>query len=162
MTTRRLALLSIFAAALAVLAVQLAAFLPGGLPAWAAPALAAAIALALPALLALGAARNDRGLGRLLWPFLATFVILAGGFGAALFLPPESAADPLWFGLPRRAAIVLVGIGLLPMLVLPLAYAAAFDEHTLRPEDIARIRRLAEQAKERRAASADAEAHAER
>lgn len=156
MTTRRLALLSIFGAALAVLAVQFAAFLPGGVPAWAAPALAGAIAVALPALLALGAARNDRGLGRVAWPLVATFVLLAGGFGAALLLPPESAGDPLWLGLPRRAAIVLVGIGLLPMLVLPLAYAAAFDERTLGPEDIERIRRVADEASARRAAAADA------
>jgi hypothetical protein len=46
-------------------------------------------------------------------------------------------------GLPRRAAIVLYGIGLLPLFVLPVAYALTFDEMTLSEEDLERVRRAA-------------------
>jgi len=35
---------------------------------------------------------------------------------------------------------VLIGIGLLPLLVLPLAYALTFDEMTLSEADLARVR----------------------
>ena len=58
----------------------------------------------------------------------------------ALFaLPDPGAAEPLWLGLPRRAAIILYGIGLLPTLVLPVAYALTFADQTLRPEDLERV-----------------------
>jgi hypothetical protein len=46
----------------------------------------------------------------------------------------------LWAGLPRRAALVLYGVGILPALFLPLAYALTFRERTLDAGDIERIR----------------------
>jgi hypothetical protein len=58
----------------------------------------------------------------------------------ALALPPETEGAALWLGLPRRAALVLYGIGLLPVAILPVAYARTFDSLTLRPEDLERIR----------------------
>ena len=59
----------------------------------------------------------------------AMWLVLAVGFGAVLLLHPASPTDPtLWLGLPPRAAVILYGIGILPALVLPLAYALTFDE----------------------------------
>ena len=127
-------------ATLGITAAYGAAFLPGGAPRWAAWLLALSIAGCLVALMALGAARPGRGLGRL-GPVLAlVFVLIAGGFLLALALPAERVGDALWGGLPRRAAILLYGIGLIPLLVLPVAYAATFDEQTLSEDDLKRVR----------------------
>jgi hypothetical protein len=73
--------------------------------------------------------------------FAAIFVMLVAGFGLALALPAEGDATArLWFGLPKRAAIVLYGIGVLPLFALPLAYAFTFEGLTLRESDIERVR----------------------
>ena len=56
----------------------------------------------------------------------------------------------LWLGLPARAAIVIYGIGLLPIVVLPVAYALTFESQTLTAEDIERVRSLAREIEARR------------
>ena len=116
------------------------AFLPGGAPAWSPWAMVVGTATLLVALMALGARRTGGSLRPLVLPLLATYVILLGGFGLALILPPDPAGAVLWLGLPRRAALVLYGIGLVPAAILPLAYARTFESLTLRPEDLERIR----------------------
>lgn len=129
---------------LAVAAAYASAFVPGGAPRWAAWAMGIGIGLLSVGLLALGAARPGRRLGVLWLPLALTFVILVGGFGLALALPAEEGpATRLWLGLPVRAAIILYGIGILPMLVLPLAYALSFRRMTLDAADIERIRAAA-------------------
>ena len=115
------------------------AFVPGG-ALWAAWAMVVGISTLLVSLMLLGARRTGGSIRPLVAPLLAVYLILLGGFGAALALPPESAGAGLWLGLPRRAALVLYGIGLLPLAVLPVAYARTFDSLTLRPEDLERIR----------------------
>jgi hypothetical protein len=98
--------------------------------------------------LALGAMRRDRGLGRLVIPFLIMTVLLGGGLAAVFLLPADlGAAEPLLLGLPQRAAIVLYVIGLLPILVLPVAYALTFADHTLRPDDLERVLQAARAAR---------------
>jgi hypothetical protein len=93
----------------------------------------------------LGAARGDKGIGALKLPFLFVFVVLASGFCLALGLPiTEARGATLLLGLPIRAAIVIYGIGLLPIVVLPVAYALTFDTQTLSESDIARVREMAE------------------
>jgi hypothetical protein len=92
----------------------------------------------------LGAARS----GHVPRPLLAAFALvgslLVGGFALALGLPADlGAAEPLLLGLPRRAAVVVFGIGLLPVFVLPVAYALTFDAQTLRDEDLERVRAAA-------------------
>ncbi len=156
--TKRVAVLAIFLGTVAIAVVYASAFLPGGTPRWAAPTLAGAIAVLMVALMILGAARGAGGVGRLAWAFAFTFAVIAGPFALALGLPPESAGDALWLGLPRRAAIVLYGVGLLPMLVLPIAYAVTFDERTLRPEDLERVRELGALARARDLSAIDATA----
>lgn len=55
-----------------------------------------------------------------------TLLLLASGFVLALAL--SGAGEPLVLGLPRRAAIIMYGVGLLPFLVVPVAYALAFED----------------------------------
>jgi hypothetical protein len=126
----------------AAAAAYAAAFLPGGAPPWAAWAMVIGIALMCVGLMAMGAARPGRRLGVLWVPLIFAFVVLVLGFGLALALPSgEGVAARLWAGLPARAAIILYGIGILPMLILPLAYALTF-RRILTPEDVERIRAL--------------------
>lgn len=144
--TRRAARFTLVFALCAIAVGYAAAFLPGGAPSWAPWLLALGIPAALVAIMVLGAARGDRGIGALKLPFLFVFVILALGFCLALGLPAnEGGGASLLLGLPLRAAIVIYGIGLLPIVVLPVAYALTFETQTLNEADIARVRDLANQ-----------------
>jgi hypothetical protein len=126
----------------AAAAAYAAAFLPGGAPPWAPWVMEIAIALMCVGLMAMGAARPGRRLGVLRVPLIFAFVVLVLGFGLALALPgSEGVTARLWAGLPARAAIILYGIGILPMLILPLAYALTFRQ-ILTAEDVERIRAL--------------------
>ncbi|MGK2934309.1 MAG: hypothetical protein ACSLFE_03575 [Gemmatimonadaceae bacterium] len=119
----------------------------GRVPVWTAWVLAVATSCSMIATIVLGAARTGRPLGglhRVLAPFAAVLLILLGAFAAALLLP--GAAEPLLLGLPRRAAIVLYGIGVLPVFILPITYALTFDELTLTDDDIERVREAASRA----------------
>lgn len=94
--------------------------------------------------MALGATRGSAGIGKLKIPFAFVFVLLAAGFCLALGLPAnENSTSTLWLGLPLRAAIVIYGVGLLPIVILPVAYALTFDTQTLSQADIDRVRELA-------------------
>lgn len=133
-------LLSIMAIGLA----YAAAITTGGVATWTAWLMAIAAPFAMIAMIVLGAARTGRPLGglhRVLGPFALVLLIMLGAFAAALLLP--AAAEPLLLGLPRRAAIVLYGVGVLPALILPIAYALTFDKVTLTDEDIERVREAA-------------------
>jgi hypothetical protein len=145
-TTRRLALTALFLGILSIAIGYAAAFRPGGIPTWAPWLLALGIPTALGGIMVLGAARGRRGVGPLKVPFLFVVVTLAAGFCAALALPAtESAQNHLWLGLPIRAALVIYGIGLLPIVVLPVAYALTFENQTLTAEDVERVRELGRQ-----------------
>lgn len=128
------------------------AFLPGDPPAWAAWALLLGLSGSLVCFMALGAARKGR-LGVLMWPLGFVFLVLLGGFGAALLLPPVDPLQPtLWMGLPVPAAIVLLGVGFLPLLVLPLAYGLTFPGAGLSREEVEGIREAARAARGRHGA----------
>jgi len=104
---------------------------------------AIAVPIALTAIMILGAVRGDKDIGRLRIPFVFVALILIVGFLAALMLPAsESPTSSLWLGLPARAAIVIYGIGMLPIIVLPVAYALTFETQTLNAEDVERVREL--------------------
>ena len=142
--TRRAALVALFFGILAIAAGYLAAFTTGGAPVWAAWLLALGIPVALGAIMILGATRAHRGIGPLKIPFAFVVLVLVIGFGAALALPAtEGPLSKLWLGLPARAAIVIYGVGLLPIVVLPIAYALTFETQTLSVEDVERVRALA-------------------
>jgi hypothetical protein len=143
-TTRRAALVALVGGILAIAIGYAAAFLPGGTPVWAPWLLALGIPVALGAIMVLGAARGRMGIGPLKYPIAFVVVTLAVGFCAALALPAtEGPLSRLWLGLPARAAIVIYGIGLLPIIVLPVAYALTFESQTLNAEDVERVRALA-------------------
>lgn len=120
-------------------AAQATAFIWSEPPVWAPWLFMLGTVASLITAMAIGASRYG-GMGPLGWVFGLVFLILAGGFGAALALPPADPVDPtLWFGLPPRAAIILYGVGFLPFLIVPLAYALTFERNTLRPEDWERV-----------------------
>ena len=142
--TRRLALASLFASIVAIAGGYAAAFSKAGTPVWAPWLLAFGIPVALGAIMILGAVRGAGGIGPLRFPFAFVILILVIGFGAALAMPAtESPLSKLWLGLPARAAIVIYGIGLLPIIVLPVAYAMTFETLTLSAEDVERVRAMA-------------------
>ncbi len=141
--TRRTALAVLFIGIAAIAAGYAAAFSAGRTPAWAPWLLAMGIPVALAAIMILGAARGRRGIGPLKIPFAFVALVLVIGFGAALALPAtEGPLSTLWLGLPARAAIVIYGVGLLPIVVLPIAYALTFETQTLSAEDVERVRAL--------------------
>jgi hypothetical protein len=144
--TRTVSLAALFLGVLAIAIGYAAAFSRNGTPTWAAWLLALGIPVAVGAIMILGAARGERGIGALKIPFIFVIAILAIGFCAALAMPAsESAASRLWLGLPARAAVIIYVIGLLPIVVLPVAYAVTFKTQTLTAEDVARVRSLGEQ-----------------
>ena len=142
--TRRAALVALFIGIAAIAAGYASAFSRGGTPTWTAWLLALGIPVALVAIMILGATRGRRGIGALKIPFAFVALVLVIGFGAALALPAtEGPLSTLWLGLPARAAIVIYGVGLLPIVVLPVAYALTFETQTLSAEDLERVRALA-------------------
>ncbi|HEY1952920.1 MAG TPA: hypothetical protein VGG76_08945 [Gemmatimonadaceae bacterium] len=144
--TRQAALITLFVSVLAIALGYAAAFRRAGAPAWAPWLLAVGVPIALGAIMVLGAARGRRGIGPLGIPFAFVVATLAIGFGAALALPGgEGPLSVLLLGLPLRAAIVIYGVGLLPIVVLPIAYALTFETQTLNAEDVERVRALARQ-----------------
>ncbi|MEO5580196.1 MAG: hypothetical protein ABIR58_06015 [Gemmatimonadaceae bacterium] len=148
--TRRIARFALIAAICMIAVGYASAFLPGGAPGWAPWMLALGIPTALGGVMALGAARGNSGIGQLKAPFAFVFLVLATGFCAALALPAdESPLSTLWLGLPQRAAIIIYGIGLLPIVVLPVAYALTFDTQTLSSSDIERVQELAREFREK-------------
>jgi hypothetical protein len=153
--TREAARLVLILSILAIAAGYASAFKTGGAPSWAPWMLAIGIPAALGSIMVLGATRGSKGIGKLKLPFLFVFIVLASGFCLALGLPiTEAKGATLLLGLPIRAAIVIYGIGLLPIVVLPVAYAITFDTQTLSESDIARVKELAAT---RRAANPEAE-----
>jgi hypothetical protein len=148
--TRQGSLVALIAGILAIAVGYAAAFLPAGTPGWAPWLLAVGIPVALGAIMILGATRGRMGIGPLKYPFAFVVAVLAVGFCAALALPAtESPLSKLWLGLPARAAIVIYGIGLLPIIVLPVAYALTFETQTLSAEDVERVRELARESRVR-------------
>ena len=136
---KRAALQFAFASTVAIGLAYASAFLPGDPPVWAGWLMAIAIPGLLAALMIMGAERGGR-IGKLGLPIAAVFVIVAGGFALALALPAETAQTRLLLGLPVRAAVIMYGVGLLPLFILPLTYALTFEQHTLSEDDLNRLR----------------------
>lgn len=144
--TKRATTIALFVGILAIAIGYASAFTKGGAPWWGAWLLAIGIPITLNAVMILGAIRRSRGIGRLAIPFAFVALILVAGFGAALAMPStEATGSTLWLGLPARAAIVIYGIGLLPIFVLPIAYAVTFETQTLSADDIERVRAAGKQ-----------------
>ncbi|HYN81271.1 MAG TPA: hypothetical protein VES88_07200 [Gemmatimonadaceae bacterium] len=141
--TKRIARLIIILATCAIAVAYGSAFMPDGAPGWAPWLLALGIPGALGGIMVLGAARERGGVGRLAIPFAFVIVTLTVGFCLALGLPAnEGPGSTLWLGLPARAALIIYGIGLMPVVVLPVAYALTFETQTLAAEDVEKVRQL--------------------
>ncbi len=139
-------MLAVVAGTLLVTAAYAGALVSAGPPRWAMWSMVGGIALLMTGVMALGARRPGRSFGRLRWVFGFVALVLVGCFGAALVLPAKEGAEGLLvLGLPPRAALVMLGVGLLPAAVLPLAYAWTFDRRTLRCEDLERVKRARSQ-----------------
>ena len=136
---RRFAIGTFFAGTLCIGAAYASAFLPGA-PAWGQWCMVAGTALVMLGALVLGATAPAKPLGALAWVFAFVFLLVAGCLGAALLLPAEQPGSALFLGLPRRAAIVLYGLGVVPFLVLPFAYAFTFDRLAMGEAELSQLR----------------------
>jgi hypothetical protein len=129
-----------FASTVGVACVYASAFLPGGAPPAAVPLLIVSIATMMVSTMIIGVSRGG-SIGRLALPFAFAWLVMVVGFLAVFLMPAETAAAPaLFLGLPRRAAIVLYGVGLLPLFAMPFAYALTFEDATLSEADLDRLR----------------------
>jgi hypothetical protein len=114
---------------------------PSPAPQWASISLAIGANGLIMSLMALGAVRHDTMPRSLVITFVGLFVLCGGAFVVALLMPAqEGAGGPLLLGLPLRTAIVLYSVGVVPIAVLPFAYALTFESSTLSEEDLARVR----------------------
>lgn len=106
------------------------AIVAGAAPAWAPRLVAFGAAATSVALFMLGAATRGP-VGRGTRALLAVlFIAIAGSFLAALALPAdEGPGGPMLLGLPLRLAVVFYGVGVVPLVALPLAFARTFRAH---------------------------------
>lgn len=142
----RLALAALVLSCTAIAGAYLLAFLPGGAPPLAAWGLALGSAGALSSMMALGAARGGTLRPVALVACVLTFLVVGGAFALALLLPANEGKDAvIVLGFPLRTAIVLYGVGVVPMLFLPAAYALSFDADTLSDADLERVRRAGQE-----------------
>ena len=134
-------LIRLLVASCGLVALSYAAVFAGAPGGWAPWTLALGANGVIVSLMAIGAMRRDTLPRSLVWTFVGLFIFCAGCFVAALALPPaEGANGMLLFGLPLRTAIVLYGIGVVPIFVLPFAYALTFESSTLSEGDLDRVR----------------------
>lgn len=111
---------------------------------WPAIVLAWATGLLLASLIGLGGTQ-PRG-GRAVstgpvWVAAAAILLLTGGgLSMALVLGAPEAGASLWGGLPPGAAVLVYLVGILPAFIVPAAYAWGFDDTTLGPDALERLR----------------------
>jgi hypothetical protein len=118
-----------------------AAFLPGGVPAWAPWSLLVGSVAGLASISILGAgSRGSAPDRRLLGLLTLTSLLLVGSIGAGLLLPPPDVESTLVGGLPPAAALMVYGAGLLPLLLVPLGYAWVFPRVGFAEGELERVR----------------------
>ncbi len=101
----------------------------GSAPAWAPWLVAFGGSATSVGLFVLGAASRVPVSPAVGWMLVVLFLVLFGSFGAALALPAnEGAGSQQVLGLPLRLAIVFYGVGFLPLLGLPVAFALTFEK----------------------------------
>lgn len=110
-----------------------ATMLSGSAPAWAPWLVAFGGSATSVGLFVIGAASRGAVSPAVGLMLLALFLVLFGSFSAALALPAsEGAGGRLVLGLPLRLAIVFYGVGFLPLLGLPVAFALTFERERAR------------------------------
>jgi hypothetical protein len=126
--------------ALLILIAFASAWSPGGAPTWGAWLMILGSATIMAAATTLGALNSGVRQSWAIAASLFLFAVITVGFGAPLLLPIETATSPLFLGLPIRAAIEIYGVGLLPILVLPILYAIEFRSDGLDEASLAALR----------------------
>ncbi|MGH7583825.1 MAG: hypothetical protein ACREL5_11420 [Gemmatimonadales bacterium] len=124
MTRESASVAGVFGAALLIVAGYASGWMPGGAPPFGVACMIIGCALMIACASALGAMRS--GVPPAVALFVGGFllVVIGGAFGAVLLIR----SDPPWLvlGLPLRAAIEVYGVGIFPVVVLPLVFAATF------------------------------------
>lgn len=139
LTLRGFGLAGTCVGALCALAGYATAWLHPELSLTAAWCMAAAIAITMPSALLMGARPSVRQP----WLVIAAMglaVLLVAVFGAALPLPPAAGNEAIVAGLPRRLALLVYGVGLVPFAFLPIAFAWDFDTSSLEPDALRELR----------------------
>ena len=129
----------IFVGALAILVAYASAWF--GIPTWGAWSMIVGSALCMSGATAMGAANSHVRPARVAIAASFLFVVIVVGFGAPFFWPVVSPETPLMFGLPLPVAIELFGVGLLPIMVLPILFAVEFKADGLDDVALAELRR---------------------
>jgi hypothetical protein len=106
---------------------------------------ASASLLLPPALVALGASRRGR-LGPLGPALLLFALFLQLLLAAMILLSGRAEAEGLWLGLPPAGAVLLYGLGLLPLLLVSFGFAWHFGGSGPGEEELRRLRALARRA----------------
>jgi hypothetical protein len=130
-TPARVALIGVCAGSLLVAVAFASAWTPGGAPVWGTWVMVLGSAKLLGAATMLGALNSGVRWSLALMAAVFLSLVIAIGFGAPLLLPVETASSPLFLGLPLRAAIEIYGVGLVPIVVLPLLFAMEFKRDGL-------------------------------
>lgn len=139
MTLRGAGLTGVIAGTLCAGGAYAVAWMSGGASPVAPWLMVAGITMTLSAMILLSAGTTARR-RVLVGAAIVLAILLAGAFGAALLLPREASSDDLLLGLPRRLALVVYVIGLIPALILPLAFAIDFRDDGLDPDALKALR----------------------
>lgn len=102
---------------------------------------ASASLLCPPTLVALGASRHGR-LGSLGVPLLLFALFLQLLLGALIVLSGRPVGCRLWAGLPPAGAVLVYGLGLLPLAIVSLGFALHAPRFGPTEEDLQRLREL--------------------
>lgn len=102
--------------------------------------LASGTTAVLAGLASIGAARRGRRTPILATAIATSFASVAAGFLIPLAMPVPDASMPLLLGLPRPTAILMLLVHAVPLVLLPLAYGAAFEREVLDDADLAALR----------------------
>ena len=135
-----LPLIGVLVGILLIAAAYASAWSPGGAPVWGVWSMIIGSATVIAAATAVGALNSGVRRPLAIVTSLFLFGVIAAGFGAPLWLPIETAASPLVLGLPLRAAIEIYGVGLVPIVVLPLLFAFEFRSDGLDEASLAALR----------------------
>ena len=103
-----------------------ATFWPGSVPMWVSALFAVATAAQLVAFCVLGAVTREGRLGAAAWGIIAMGVLVGGSLVYAIVAPDLVAHEPLLLGVPRRAAVIIYGVGVLPLAVLVWGFVRHF------------------------------------
>lgn len=132
---------------MAILVAFASAWTPGGAPTWGIWCMVTGSALLMAGTLTLGALRSRVGSGLALTLGGFLVVVITAGFGLPIVLARAVAQPSLLLGLPLPVAIEMFGVGVLPALVLPVVFAAAFRSDGLDQTALDALRHRADAAR---------------